>query len=204
MLKENCSHCDPRSFALKYPLEVTNNFWVVCDVHPIIEGHILIIPKKHIVCVGAYPKELFQEFIVLYYKISQFIQKTYGKVSSFEHGKIGQTVFHSHVHLLPYKGNPTTIIPEGETKFFKIDDLSQLINIFNKDSQYLFFSIGGNKWVVDTAIGAPRFFRDRFSNALNRPERGNWKNMKNDKQIMTKSNLEIAKLIEQWKIYFQH
>ena len=41
-------HCDRNGFAFSHPLEETDSFLVVCDVHPLMEGHILIIPKEHL------------------------------------------------------------------------------------------------------------------------------------------------------------
>lgn len=105
-IREHCPHCDPASQAFLDALEETANFRVVCDHHPLVEGHILIIPKQHLSSAGEYPGPVFQEFLSLYGKTSEFIRQNYGTVSGFEHGKIGQTVFHSHVHLLPFDGKP--------------------------------------------------------------------------------------------------
>lgn len=181
---ENCSHCSPNSQAFKYLLLETENFRVVCDIHPICEGHILIIPKEHLSCIGEYSEELFKEFLSLYNKFSEFLLSEYHSVSTFEHGKYGQTVFHSHVHLLPFKGDPVEIIPEGKDKFFELNDLSKLKELFKKQGGYLFFSIEDSQWTVDLNIAAPRFFRDRFATALGRPERGNWKEMRQNKDVM--------------------
>lgn len=200
-LKTNCPHCDPNSFALKYPLEETNNFWIVCDVHPLIEGHVLIIPKKHLSCIGEYPTPEYLEFLSLFKKYSDFIKKTYGAISAFEHGKIGQTVFHSHVHLLPFNGSPLEIIPEGLNNLVLFNDFSYLKDVFRKEGKYLFFSISDQKWTVDTKLGVPRFFRDRFANALHVPERGNWKDMDKNKNIMEKARVEMRQLQNSWNSF---
>lgn len=200
-IRENCPHCDPTSFALKHLLEETENFWLVCDVHPLRDGHILIIPKQHLSCVGEFGEALLREFEDLYIKFSNFLSKEYGSVSSFEHGKIGQTVFHSHIHLLPFKGKPQDIIPEGKIHLKTINNIKDLKDFFKKKGQYLFFSIKENAWVVNTKLGAPRFFRDRFAKALGNPKRGNWKQMQSDKQLMQKATTEIQSLTRNWKRY---
>jgi len=196
--KKDCPHCDKDSFALEQPLKETENFRVVCDVHPIIEGHILIIPKEHISCIGEYNSKLLKEFDDLYLEITKFLKLTYGKVSSFEHGVIGQTVFHSHTHLIPYSGKPESIVSEGLKYLIKLDKISDLKEIFKKDRKYLFFSIGKDLWAVDVSIGKPRFFRDRFAIALGRPERANWKQMRANKSIMELVGLEIKNLKKKW------
>jgi diadenosine tetraphosphate (Ap4A) HIT family hydrolase len=200
-LKKNCPFCDAGSFAKEYPILETNNFLVACDSYPITEGHILIIPKEHISCIGEYDKFVFDEFLVLYKKFSDFIKNAYGSISTFEHGKTGQTVFHSHTHLLPYMGDPIKIVPEGKDKLEKIDDISELMEIFKKENKYLFFSIGVDKWVVDKSIGTPRFFRDRFAYVLGNSSRGNWKEMRNNIQLMKTAQEEIRNLELKWKEY---
>lgn len=196
--KKDCPHCDKDSFALKHLLKETENFRVVCDIHPIIEGHILIIPKEHISCIGEYNSKLLKEFDDLYLEITKFLKLTYGKVSSFEHGVIGQTVFHSHTHLIPYSGKPESIVSEGLKYLIKLDKISDLKEIFKKDRKYLFFSIGKDLWVVDVSIGKPRFFRDKLAIALGRPERGNWKQMRANKSTMELVGLEIKNLKKKW------
>jgi len=198
-IRKNCPHCDPNSFALKFPLMKTPNFWVVCDVHPLTKGHILIMPKKHLSCIGEYPKDIMNKFLKLYKLFSDFIEKEYGAISSFEHGKIGQTVFHSHVQMFPYSGSEKTIIPEGRSLLTAINDLNELKEAYQKDGSYLFFSIGKYKWIVDVKIGKPRFFRDRFAKALHNPDRGNWKEMRNNPVIMEQANKEIHDLMANWK-----
>ena len=144
-IKKHCPHCDTSSEAYKYLLERTDNFSVVCDAHPITEGHILIIPKQHLSCVGEYPENLYKDFLILYKKVSEFLFKIYGSISSFEHGKFGQTVFHSHIHLIPFKGRVADIIPEGNDKLTVLNDLSEIRNIFKEYGGYLFLSIEDNK-----------------------------------------------------------
>lgn len=194
-IKLNCPHCDPKSQAFKYLLEETEDFRIVCDCHPILEGHILIIPKAHLVCIGEYPAELYNEFLQLYEKYQSVIKLLYGKVSTFEHGKLGQTVFHSHIHILPFAGNPNNIVPEGPDKYQKIFSLDELKNIYKTEGGYLFFSIESDKWLVDIALAAPRFFRDRFAKALGRPDRGNWKIMHENKEEMVKAEQEVNRFM---------
>ncbi len=193
----DCPHCDHTSFAMERPLLVTDTFFVVCDVHPLTEGHILIIPKEHIACVGAFSDKLFEEFLTLYRQASSFIKTTYGAMSSFEHGVLGQTVFHTHVHILPYHGDASAILPEGVNHIqpFRID---QLREVYQREGKYLFYSIENDSWVVDTSLGKPRFFRDRFAQALNVPERGDWKSMHVNLSLMETAANEISSVQSKW------
>lgn len=199
--QKGCPHCEPDSFALKHPLLEAENFRIVCDVHPLSEGHILIIPREHISCVGAFSQELFKEFERLYKKVWSFLDKTYGNPAAFEHGVIGQTVFHSHVHILPFGGAIGEIIPEsGVLKPLK--SLSVLRNIFKKDGQYLFLALERKMWRVDPAIGTPRFFRERFAKTLGVSERSGWRRMRKNSRLLRESEREIRRVKEKWKTSF--
>lgn len=196
----DCPHCDHASFALEKPLFVTDTFYVVCDVHPLTEGHILIIPKQHISCAGAFSEHVFTEFLSLYQQVSKFVKETYGSVSSFEHGILGQTVFHAHVHILPYNGDASSIIPEGINRLrrLRIDTLREE---YQREGKYLFSSIGNDSWVVDAALGKPRFFRDRFARALGVLERGDWKSMHANASLMEQAAKEIASVQSKWILW---
>ncbi len=71
--------------------------------------------------------------------------------------------------------------------------------VFKQDGQYLFFSIDDKKWLVNTKLGAPRFFRDRFATALGNSERGNWKEMHQNETLMIISGKENARCKERWQ-----
>jgi len=197
-LIQECPHCDPDSFALKHPLEETENYWVVCDVHPLTEGHILIMPKFHLACVGVFSEEMFDELVELYALFSEFLAREYGRVATFEHGKIGQTVFHSHVHLLPWEGNPTDIVPEGKEYLEPLTRLSDLKEAFERQGKYLFFTIENDMWMVDVSLGEPGFFRDRSAAAVGNQRRGDWKQMRKDREMMAEASYEISRLEDRW------
>lgn len=203
-MNKNCLHCQITSSALEHILDQNKNFYIVCDAHPIIRGHILLIPKKHISCVGEYSHELLSEFQLLYKKVSTFIKTTYGSVATFEHGVIGQTVFHSHTHFFPFTGTVNDIIHEGTKHLKPITDFIELKKAYEKDKKYLFFSIEERKFLVDAALGKPRFFRDRFANALGNKDRGDWKSMNKNTKLMSKASQEIALLESDWKRYMNN
>lgn len=198
-IRRSCPHCDPDSQAFRSPLTETENFRIVCDGHPIVEGHILIIPRSHLSCIGEYPDLLLDEFLRLDELVRGFLSDTYGSSAGFEHGVLGQTVFHSHVHYLPFAGSAEDIVPEGADKIRPVGGIGDLSELYQKDRGYLFFSIGGNKWTADPGVSAPRFFRDRFAAALGRPERGNWKVMHEDESVMREAASELRNTQEKWQ-----
>jgi len=200
-IRKDCPHCRLGSFALEHPLYETKNFRIICDVHPLTEGHILIIPKLHLSCIGAFPKDLFKEFSKIYSDISNFLTNTYGNVSTFEHGIYGQTVYHSHIHLLQFNGKIEDIIPEGIQCVRPINDLTKLASVYKTHGGYLFFSLNGKNYLVDKNLAQTRFFRDRFAKVLGHPERGDWKKARNNEKLLDKMKVDILRLVKKWNSY---
>ena len=185
-------------FAPEHTLLETENFLVSADDHPLVEGHLLIIPKENISCVGEFPPKLLDEFTNLYDQTRNFVKETYGKVSTFEHGRIGQTIYHAHVHVLPFEGTLQDIVPEGEEAMMRVDSISDVGEAFAKEGRYLFVSVGDEKRLVDPQLGYPRFFRDRFADALGKSGAGDWQKTKNDIAIREQSGTMIKNLERKW------
>lgn len=163
--RQDCHHCRADSYAFANPLETTNWFRIVADVHPLIKGHILIIPRQHISCMGALPRDQFAAFIHEYHQVEKFLKQEYGSFAAFEHGVIGQTIRHAHFHLLPYDGDTSRVLLEKD-KFDPIESIGDLPQVFRRDKHYLFFHVRQKSYLVDLGSGQPGFFRHRFAAAL--------------------------------------
>lgn len=137
-------------------------------------------------------------------KIRDFLTINYGSVAVFEHGIFGQTVFHSHIHYLPFKGKPSDIVPEGNNELTPLIDFDQLKTILKKDGGYLFMSIGPNMWTVNPKLQAPRFFRDRFAIATGKPELGNWKAMRGNDQLIEQAKITCLATQKKWQKYYNN
>lgn len=198
-LRDKCPHCDTSSHAFNYPLEETAHFYIVCDAHPLTEGHVLIIPRAHLSGIGEFNDEQLVEFKELYERVSNFVSTNFGSVAVFEHGKLGQTVFHSHIHFLPFDGELADIVPEGEEFCRPLKNLDGLRSLYAQEGGYLFVEVGGKQWTVDPALAAPRFFRDRFANALGGPERGNWKTVHHNAHLMHEMSQENHAVQKLWR-----
>ena len=204
MAEENhkdCINC-PGGAALKRSLLETDDHWAVCDAKPLIEGHIEVISKEHISCMGTLDDQTFSKYAELYQKVMAFMNKTYGKTAVFEHGIIGQTVFHAHTHFLPFSGLIEDIVPEKDS-LRKISKIEEIRDEFVDKGKYLYVAIDDNKWLVDTSIGFPRFFRDRFAKALGVSERGNWKKAKDNPVLVKSFEMDVQRLKEKWACFFE-
>jgi diadenosine tetraphosphate (Ap4A) HIT family hydrolase len=95
-----CAFCLPER--LDTILAETEHFRVVADFAPLVEGHTLIIPRQHFACYGALPLEYEAELVALKRRVARFFRERYRPAAFFEHGIFRQTVFHAHLHALPF------------------------------------------------------------------------------------------------------
>ena len=101
LLRDDCVFCQRGAIA-RYILKETQNFRLVVDHAPLVEGHILIIPKLHYACYGAAPAELDTELFALRAEVQRFFEQYYHAAVFWEHGVFHQTVFHAHLHCFPF------------------------------------------------------------------------------------------------------
>lgn len=96
----DCAFCQPSS--IHYVLKETPHFLLVADHAPLVEGHLLIIPKDHYTCYGDVPAALDEELFALKQEVQQFFAQAYAPPVFWEHGVFKQTVFHAHLHCFPW------------------------------------------------------------------------------------------------------
>jgi len=194
--EKNCAHC-PGGIGLQFPLYSDDLFLTVCDVHPLTEGHILLITKKHVLAMGALSNSAFARYQKLYKKIKTFIMNNYGQVGIFEHGVSGQTVPHAHTHFLPFNHSTEEIIPDQHA-LRPVANLSEIRNEFLKNKEYLFLENRDRMWLVKTKLSYPRFFREIFAKLLKADSRADWKKAEDNKKLMEKFSADIFALKNKW------
>jgi len=83
------------------------DFIAFADVHPIAEGHTLVIPKKHFEKLTDVEEEIAQKYIMALQNVSNVLMEKYnsdGFNIVLNNGKsAGQVVPHVHFHMLPRK-----------------------------------------------------------------------------------------------------
>lgn len=123
-------------------------------------------------------------------------------VMIFEHGIVGQTIKHAHLHYIPEVCSITEKIcsdfPNNEIT--TISSLSKLQYLYKERQEpYLLWrDSGGEMKVCWNPLALPQYLRTITTEALGRPERSNWRNMNPelDKRL-------IQETIRRLKAYFQ-
>jgi len=83
-------------------LRETPRFLLAADHAPMVEGHLLIIPKAHYTCYGDVPAQLDDGLAELKEMVREFFTSFYNPPVFWEHGIFRQTVFHAHLHCFPW------------------------------------------------------------------------------------------------------
>ncbi len=92
------------------------------------DGHILIIPKIHYNYIEDIPKNILHEIIEHVTKLVKVIRKEHkGCNILLNDGRsAGQTIFHTHFHIIPRKKNDHINIESYKTKEMSITNFIKL------------------------------------------------------------------------------
>jgi len=83
-----------------YKVGEDEQFYAFLDIHPVGEGHVLVVPKKEIDYIFDLDDDTLSGMIIFAKKIAKAIKKTIDckKVAL---AVIGLEVPHAHIHLIP-------------------------------------------------------------------------------------------------------
>lgn len=96
-----CPFCNPGDAAFAE----SENFRALYNIAPILPGHSLVVPKRHVESLMALTETELTELMVFSRWISTILKRAFG-ASGFnwtiqEGPEAGQTVAHLHTHLIP-------------------------------------------------------------------------------------------------------
>ncbi len=77
------------------------------DINPVSEGHLLVVPKKHVSRLTELSEEEAAEFIKRVQKIAKLVEEKLSKDYNIiinQGEKAGQVIQHLHVHIIPRYG----------------------------------------------------------------------------------------------------
>ncbi len=103
--RNKCVFCDLKE---KYIISKKGDWVLTVALYPYIDGHLLIIPKRHIESMADLSKKDQENIFALEKKGRELLKKSLG-LNNFwfilREGKgikVGKTVEHLHFHLMPY------------------------------------------------------------------------------------------------------
>lgn len=185
MAENDCVFCDKSKFEERLVGE-TKDFWVIATLGQITDGgYLLLVPKRHVECLGAMTSKEVKLLDKLEVKTCDALVAEYSVSPSdmiiFEHGIVGQTIKHAHLHIVP----ANAIIANRISDDFPKSDVSCILsfsdfrkNLYNKRREpYLLWNDLWGMKVCWNPPAPPQYLRIVVAEALGRPERANWKEM---------------------------
>ena len=119
---ENCIFCKivsgeiPKDFIYK-----DENFLAFLDIKPVSDGHLIIIPKKHVVWMQEVDDETISGIFKLTKKLMLALKKGL-PCDYIQESVVGNEVPHFHIHLIPrhhgdnFRNFPTKEYKKGQEK----------------------------------------------------------------------------------------
>lgn len=199
----DCAFCDlDRERSENNVLFESDNFYAVPALHgAIAPGHILMISKEHIPCYSVLPVHMHAEFNSFKRYASEKVSSNFAVPILSELGDYHQSIPHAHIHIFPSKSGHYSIdglvkaVPP-EIIINELESLDGLIDIFNRDGEYVSIEENGKLYVCRTKgyTGELIRFRDLFVKLTGLEEFRDWRKMDDA------SNARNSKWIEETKM----
>lgn len=203
MVKNNCCFCKEikegriqKDFSANTKFErrillENEKFLALVSVSPIVDGHVLILPKDHLKGLIQVNDSSFTEFKQFFYETKRMLDAKYDSTMFFEHG-VGSNVTnggcgidHAHMHLLPISYlNMNKIINEVNKEFdLSLSSLEEMRKkVPNHDSYIMMGSdIESTSFHISKSIKS-QYLRNKIEYILGKPK-SDWKDLSNWKEF---------------------
>jgi diadenosine tetraphosphate (Ap4A) HIT family hydrolase len=166
------------------PIFQTENFVTIPSLGALLEGWLLVVPKRHHLSMGALPPSLVPEMDALKQSAADHLSRIYGPVTAFEHGpaatgrKVGCGVDHAHLHLVPLGFNllaaSKNLMPDCAS--WKVANWLDCQSAYLAGLDYLYVEqpIGGARIATHGNFGS-QVLRQAIAAQLGIPEQFNWR-----------------------------
>lgn len=128
--EENCIFC--KIIKKEIPCDIiyeNNKFLAFLDIKPISDGHVLVIPKNHVVWMQEADDETISKIFKLSKKLMLALKK--GLPCDYvQLGVVGNEMPHFHIHLIPRYFD--LVFPNLPTKTYKDGQQAELVKKITK------------------------------------------------------------------------
>jgi len=178
-----CSDLESRTLPWNQPLFESPNFVALPSLGALVEGWLLLIPKRHFISFGAIPSSMHPEINEFKRYLCTMLRQHYGTVAVFEHGPsmvnrtVGCGVDHAHLHLVPLQFDLATevfpFLPDSITWSGAGIEGCQDAYIRSEDYLYLEQPIGSGRLATHDEFGS-QLFRKAIATRLGVHDQYNW------------------------------
>jgi len=178
----DCPFCFRENFEERIIAE-DSDFYAIATLGQITSGgYVLLFPKHHIRCIAGLAMVNIGILETWKNHINHAVIKEYSSCTFMcEHGIVGQTVGHAHLHIIPAKFNPMNRI-KLDFPGTRLETLNSLSDIKERylinPSPYLLWKSASDHWRVCWDPPAPKqYFRTILASEIGCPERADWQTM---------------------------
>lgn len=110
MEKEECIFCKLFRESSRKIIAQNNTFFAIYDEFPVSDGHVLLIPKRHVESFFDITKKELDDLFELIKKVREIVDRKFNpdgyNIGINEGRAAGRTIDHLHIHVIPrYKGD---------------------------------------------------------------------------------------------------
>jgi ATP adenylyltransferase len=149
----------------------------------LVEGHLLVIPKAHVLNLRAMSPQMRSELPAFLASVAIQVEASYGPVCMFEHGPTrhgstaGCSIDHAHMHVLPWA---QSLIEAAQTDYrqFEWRPVTSLEGVLDEPATdpYLFVRDGDGEMALASHPDIPsQALRRTIAAGLGREEEWDWK-----------------------------
>lgn len=135
---------------------------VLSDLSPLVQGHLLIAPRKHYLSFGYAMQDLGEHVRSLLAVLLPQYQKTFGPATILEHGSstdmlTSACISHAHWHIVPVEGKAVADLLRRDGLLpIQLSDITELDEFSVTDSSYFYCSFGSFHLAYRTRPELPR------------------------------------------------
>ena len=203
-----CVFCDKKNFGERLIAETPSLYYVATLGQITDGGYTLVIPKRHVSCLGAMEESELAGVEGAMRDAAEAIDAEYGvKPVIFEHGIVGQTVPHAHLHLMPAEirldERVTKDFPQAElTVMSSFGLISRLYR--GTEKKYLLWNVPARPWLQNDGMtlfeavwdppAPPQYLRIVAAELTGKPDRANGRTMapELDKKLWSETVARLA------------
>lgn len=132
-------------------IDETDNFRIVPCIGSLVDGYVLVLPKKHVYCMTSFSADITEEYNNILKKYRNIFKKIYGKYPIvFEHGTpdpcgiCANCVIHGHTHIVNHNyKNENEIINK-----LRLKTINNIFDIEKKKNYIYYMSPKGKEYVT--------------------------------------------------------
>jgi len=156
---------------LRRTVLASSHFHAVPTLGQIVEGHLLVIPKRHFCALADLPSDEAAELESLQHRVRVALELTYSECAFFEHGMRGHTpggcgIDHAHMHAVPVAAHGVLEILRREFGGVRIHSLQEIRQKL-PDQSYLYFEgPGGDRHVFPVTNLPSQYMRKLIAESI--------------------------------------